>query len=266
MSFKKFSKSIFKRPNALIAFAMYSLLLGLIGYQSGKTPEIISVLLIIFSIGLNFLNNYIDKQVKDEFERSNIKAENETGNTISKQKFDFVSIVHEKISINNILIRELLGKNDVTDDLRQKLKNNFQNIQVSHQALNHLIFTYKKDKKGNNVEILKIIVSIAVEDRLRYKNRDDFNLKSKYIYVYLKGWLTCSIKYETDKLPIEWIKQTDVKKEELVNAISYIRKLVIHDSRVKENIQSEECRKLIAKYIDILVKKIKEYQVSLPIS
>ncbi|AFY56390.1 hypothetical protein Riv7116_3950 [Rivularia sp. PCC 7116] len=160
---------------------------------------------------------------------------------------DFFALINEDYGLNKIDIQGVMAE-DVKEN---KLEEYNENFKYSIKAINGLLYSDESDKK-----LLKGLVNSVISQTVTYDNKEDFKNKCRELYSYLRGWLICSMRYNTEKLPIESIQYNALSKDEKIKALEYTKKIVLNDEKIKEKIPNHLSRKLICEYIDILLEKI----------
>ncbi len=264
-----FLKSFFKRPNAFLAFFVFSGLVFYVGYQLGKTPEqatpkaqiIIPFLLSLPLAGVTVLNSYLDLQIREETNerKMNLQKQYDTEEIQKKKLIDFLSLVNEQVSLERVAYDTSLRlKGETEERFRSRLRNNGLDFQNSQEAVNGLLSS-KKDDKGKDIYLLKAIAITALENIGIPKTHPKFEDKFRHIYAYLRAWLICGIRHNTYELPIEWIQENSLSIQEQIDALNFIKNKLLNDDKLKKQISNENSRKVIGRYLDELIKKIKEY-------
>jgi hypothetical protein len=262
-------ETIFKRTDALILFFILYFLVASGGFLLGKMPanpskqmEIFVPFLLglPFVIGTGYLNPYIDKKIRQETAktRSNLKKNYEAGELQKEQQIDFLSFVEKELTLSNIAWSEYLRQEGETPaEFESRLNKNRLKFQYSQEAIHGLLHC-EQDENGKKIELMESIVVSAIEETSVYKRNPDFSNKCKHLYAYLKAWLICSIRYQTKKLPADWIKETTLDKQEQIDALRYIKDNLLNHERVKKYINRAESREVIKDYLDELIELIKQ--------
>jgi hypothetical protein len=191
-----------------------------------------------------------------------LKKKFDINRTQEDQKKDFMSLVKEELGFDKILSEPFIIKEP---DFRGKLEENelekrLIKFQKSLKCINELLFYYDDDN-GKKIELLKGIVISAVEESILIdKQNPKFPDICKHLYAYLRAWLICSIRYNTSNLPIEWIQDTILSKQQQVTAIKYIKDNILPKMPLNEETKqyiSDDSIEETRKYLEILIEKIK---------
>lgn len=184
----------------------------------------------------------------------------ETKTSQEVQNLDLKSLVAEslgweKTPIQCLQLDEELH-NETLDNRIAKLKKNVKKFKDSQEALNGLLFSKKRESSEDL--LLEAIAIHALENTGIYKSEENFREKYQHLYAYLRGWLICSIRYNTNNLPINLIQSNALTKQEQINAIFYIRNYLIEHKIVQEYIPNKDSREIISEYLKKLESQIKK--------
>ncbi|MEH2334015.1 hypothetical protein [Nostoc sp.] len=255
-------KGMFQRPNILIVFFIFTTLVGFVGYELGKTPtnanQKITILLGLAGTGVTWLNLFINLEIKtviDE-EKKSLQQQYNRDEVGVKYNTHFISLVSEQLALEKIT-EVSLRKNETQQQFKSRIKNNLERIKNSQEALNGLLSSRKKN--GKDVYLLDSIAFTALEE-IEISINTSEDEKFKHLYAYLRAWLICGIRYDTENLPIDWIKENALNQQEQIRALKYIKNQFINDTVLRTEIPKKESREIIAHYLEVLIKKIELYQ------
>lgn len=224
-------------PN-IIPQSVFTILSGLIAWSLVEKR-------IKFSINLGIKN--IEILLKKKFDSNIIQEE---------QKKYFISLFNEELGFN--LSFSMIKDADFRGKLDEKeLGKRLIKFQKSLKCVNELLF-YDYDENGQKRELLKRIVISSVEEGILInKENPEFSDVCRHLYAYLRAWLICSIRYNTSNLPVEWIQDTILSKQQQVTAIEYIKDNILPGDKIKKYPISDDSIEETREYLEILIKKIK---------
>lgn len=175
-----------------------------------------------------------------------------SGEVQKKLNTDFYALVFCELGdINMTGLSDLHKENESKKELSCRLNKCHQEFESSIRAIDGLL---SSDGKGTTV--LKYIAYNAIGQKNLNNKEEYFKNKVKHLYSYLRCWLICSIRYNTDKLPVKWIKDEALSKNEKMEALSNAKNMILNDEQIKKYIPDKSSKKLICTYIDILIEKI----------
>lgn len=177
----------------------------------------------------------------------NLKNKYNSEEYVKQQIIDFLALINDELGLN-----EIVSKGVLAEELKQNnLDKCNKEFEYSIKAIDGLLYSDINGKKLLKGLVYRVIFQITKDD-----NNEEFRSKCRELYSYLRGWLICSIRYKNDKLPIEWINNNALSKKEKIEALECTKKIIMNDEKIREKIGNQFSRKLICKYIDILLLKI----------
>jgi hypothetical protein len=261
----------------IVAWSIPSLTIAIVfGYVLGRLNTIPDPLSIVIGIVTSVITSAtlipltIEKRIQSvvKTEKVKVKAlyESQTSEQIQKrQRIEFLSILDENLQpsensldpldnvrFGGVNISTLCEENETFEEFKRRVRKNKKYRQACQEAVQGL----SGDNNQNNKDPLMPIVKTAVNLALGRKSESEvtpevFNYYED-VYVYLKVWLICSIKYDTN-MPIEWINMMAQDKRKHIEALSYIKDKILNSRNIKELLPTQESREVAAKYIGNLV-------------
>lgn len=227
-------------PSPVPAF-VYSLILGIISWTIIK----------------EVVDNIIDNKIADieEVYQSEIKDRS------TDKLTDFASLLEDKYLYDARWLDDVKQENESPNQLKARLKRKKKRFLACQDAVHGLCFS--EINNGKEHALIGDILRTAFEDlknvsisNIPKKDLDKINNQSEDLQYYLRAWLVCSIKYDTDLLPIEWIDTGNMKKEEILKFLNYIKNNVIHRKGFLAFFKYPESINVIEEYLESLIKKI----------
>lgn len=227
----------------------------IVRWVPNSIPQVIFPLIAAF-ISYQFVEKRVKFVMNDALHKTEsfLKKKYDIDEVVNNQRKDFCSLIQQEIGFSGLLEQPFLDKNS---DLKSSLKRNEMeereiNFQNSCTCLKELLYSY--DENGNKRELLQGLVIRAVSSVDKDKRRDDVRIQ---LYAYLKAWLVCSIRYNTYNLPIEWIEDSCLSKQEQIDVINYIINVIFKDDRIEDYLSKSSIQE-VSKYLNILIEKIKQ--------
>ena len=190
--------------------------------------------------------NEMEVQFKDKYN---------SGEDQKKLNTDFYALVFDELGDENMSgISELFRKDESRAKFISRLKQCTEKFESSMKAIDGLL---SEDEDGK--KILDAIVYESISKLCKGDNNEDFQKKCKHLYSYLRGWLVCSIRYQTYNLPVEWIKDKTLDNSEVRQALKNTEYFILNEDIIKnEYIPEESSRNLISQYIKHLLEIIED--------
>lgn len=187
-------------------------------------------------------------KMKEEYERKAPEAIKE------KQELEFLAIWTDKEQLNHIDFNEMSEnlRNELMKDRREFKEIYLENFRIRYEARQDII-----DKL--NDDLLKSIARKAGDYSLNKKQSDNITKEEnkiyKNIYVILKAWLICSIKFDCE-MPTRSLHRIIKNSKYELDALNYIRENILLDDKLKEILTNDISREIIKDYINRFVEKI----------
>lgn len=275
---------IIKRPWTSLSFTLFTLFTIFLGYQIGYNPpnqvsqnslnnaggigsilKSVAPLLGLYSIALTILHKNIDFEIEREVKKQK-KSREEQLDFGEKIKFEFLSLLYPEIPIKFFRLQipttkfdnNQLDQKEKMPDIEESLKKNAEDSRKHLKAVNYLLADKDVKKDNEKIQLLEAIVNTALKEKGITKDKDPhYYGKKTQIYAYLRAWLVCSIRYQTNQLPIDCIEGKSLSLKELKDLIECVKNLISHDKKMKELIDDSDSRDIIICYLDKLIEKIK---------
>jgi hypothetical protein len=229
-----------------------------LNFVSKIIPQALFGIVSVF-IGYQLVDRRVKYSVNYAFEKIGTFWKNTytSGNLVKDQTEDFLSLVEQELGYDRMIEEPFLKKKP---ELRGRLDNSKlgecrKNFETSLKCTNELLYSYKDDK-GNEQVLLRGIVKTTMKELKYGANNPSYDSICKQLYAYLRAWLVCSIRHQTQDLPIEWIEGNDLTKEDWLDVIDQVTSLF--KRKAMEDYLCPESIEEVNKYLGVLKNKIRE--------
>ncbi|MEO1433107.1 MAG: hypothetical protein AAFV71_29385 [Cyanobacteria bacterium J06633_8] len=170
---------------------------------------------------------------------------------------DFLALVYEEVSLRDMIVEsDIFKKGNSEKEKEIELQEEANNFELSREAVNGLLDSYFDKKENQEKKILKAIVHDVIDNNFPGISDADFEDKCMHLYIYLKGWLICSLRYKTTQFSTEQIKNDALNYSDKIIVLEDTKKFILNEKIVSDCIPKEKSRQLICDYIDILIGKV----------
>lgn len=170
---------------------------------------------------------------------------------------NFLALVYKEVGLGNMIVEsDIFKKGNSEKEKEIELQEDAKKFELSREAVNGLLDSYFDNKENQEKKILKAIVYDVIDNNFPDISARDFEDKCMHLYSYLKGWLICSLRYNTTQLSTERIKNDALNYSDKKIVLEDTKKFILNEKIVSDCIPKEQSRQLICDYIDILITKI----------
>jgi hypothetical protein len=245
----------------IFLFMVASFILGILASKVSDKSYLISILVPLLAAFLSFdwivgiLNGTmtqgiqkIKRQKEEELDKKyNVEP------IIKQQRTEFLAYAFQtNNSLESIFYDPIKEQIEHDDSLKKRLIERYKRSQNCQKAIQELMRFIKKDRDERDIYPIHIIANEASE---KIEARDINNLYSQ-LTLYLRSWLICSIKYDTDELPISWIRNTTSSPEyqlKVIEALRFIKNEYLKQDIVQKLQLSEETITILTEYLGKLI-------------